>query len=340
MSIRSKLRIRTRVRSIVRRVSPPKPKPLILMYHRIADEPFDYWNLSVSQARFEEQLLVIRRTRYPLSLRHFFDKLTAGILPSHAVALTFDDGYVDNLVAAKPLLEQADVPATIFLATGYTDRSECFWWDELERLIFLGNGPRCFDLSIRDENVRVDFGNEGPARDDGRTPRRLLKSRSASLLEIWQALRKLDDGERELTMARLRLILGERNYRAGLGRAMTNNEVRTLVASDLMTIGAHTVTHPMLVGLPAAACRCEITESKRACEELISAPIGIISYPYGSFNADVREAVKAAGFTSAYSTQPGPAVATSDVFALPRIHISDLDGDDFERTLRLASSGG
>ena len=308
------------------------------MYHRIADEPFDYWNLSVSQDHFKQQLQVVRRTRYPLSLTKFFGRLIAGTLPSHAIALTFDDGYVDNLVSAKPLLEQADVPATIFLATGYINRSECFWWDELEKLIFFGSGPQCFDLPIRDKTVRVDFGNEASARENGTTPYHLLKSRSSSLLGVWQALRRLDDEERGLTMASLRTILGGRDYRVGLGRPMTGNEVRTLVASGLMTIGAHTATHPVLPGLPAAACRREITDSKRACEDLIAAPVSIISYPYGSFDAKVCEAVKEAGFSSAYSTRHAPAVATSDVFALPRIHIPNLDGDAFERTLRSASA--
>ena len=56
----------------------------------------------------------------------------AGTLPLDAVALTFDDGYVDNLVFGKPRLEAADLPATVFLATGYIDRFEPFWWDELQ----------------------------------------------------------------------------------------------------------------------------------------------------------------------------------------------------------------
>ena len=131
MTIRSRLRIRTRFRSAVHRFWPPKPKPLILMYHRIADEPIDYWGLAVSPVRFEEHLRVLRRTRHPLPLAEFFRKLIAGTLPQTAVALTFDDGYVDNLVAGKPRLAAADVPATVFLTTGYLDRLEPFWWDEL-----------------------------------------------------------------------------------------------------------------------------------------------------------------------------------------------------------------
>ena len=85
------------------------------MYHRIADAPIDPWDLAVSQAYFKEQLDVLNRTRKPLPLAEFVGLLAAGRLPSNAVAITFDDGYVDNLVAGKPLLAAADIPATIFL---------------------------------------------------------------------------------------------------------------------------------------------------------------------------------------------------------------------------------
>src|SRR5271165_2456680 len=99
MTIRSRLRMHTRLRSVVHSVWPPRRRPLILMYHRIADNPVDYFGLSVCPTRFEEHLRVLRRTRYPLPLTDFVRDLVAGSLRSNAVASTFDDGYVDNLVA-------------------------------------------------------------------------------------------------------------------------------------------------------------------------------------------------------------------------------------------------
>ena len=123
------------LRSIRVRIFPPSPRPLILMYHRIADEPFDPWGNAVSPAHFKEHLEILRRTRQPLSLTEFVRGLEAGTLPNDAVALTFDDGYVDNLVGGKPHLAAAGVPATVFLATGYLGRLGEFWWDELARVV-------------------------------------------------------------------------------------------------------------------------------------------------------------------------------------------------------------
>ena len=134
-------------------------------------------------------------------------------------------------------------------------------------------------------------------------------------------------------MLKLRSIFG-RDHCASLGRAMTGEEVRALVANGLVTIGAHTVTHPVLAGLGASACHRDITESKFACEALIGTPVTAFAYPYGDFDTEAREAVRTAGFTFACATRRASATAKSDIFALPRIHVPNLDGDAFEEALR------
>ena len=333
MFVRGGLRARLGLRSLIQRISTPEPKPLVLMYHRIADEPIDYWGLAVSPGNFQEQLRVVRSTRQALPLAKFVRKLMAGTLPRNAVALTFDDGYVDNLIAGKPRLDAADVPATFFLATGSIDRSEEFWWDELARLILLGNCPHRFELSVRGTFQIFDFGADSPERIEGSTTRRHV-----ALRKIWQTLRCLGDKERRSIMVKIRTIFAGNDHHTTLGRAMTSEEVRALVSDDLVTIGAHTVTHPMLSGLETADCRREILESKRACEALVGAPIAAFAYPYGDFDSRAREVVKQAGFAFACSTHRGPASTSSDIFALPRVQVCNVDGDAFERILR--SSGG
>ena len=329
------MRIRTRLRSVIHRIRPPKPKPLILLYHRIANEPIDPWNLAVSPGRFEEQLQVIRHVRHPMRLAEFVCALKDGTLPANAVALTFDDGYVDNLVFGKPRLAAADVPATVFVATGYTDRPEGFWWDEVARLILLEKAPRNFEFVVGDETICCSFGAEPAECEDGRTGTG-SKTRRAALLTIWQSLRRLSDDDRRSAMLQLRVICsGRRDRSTNLDRAMSREEVRALTGDGLVTIGAHTVTHPVLAGLEAGACQREITESKLACEALTNAPVTAFAYPYGAFDVEAREAVKAAGFTIGCSAHRGPATARSDFFALPRTAVPNLDGDEFERALRV-----
>ena len=327
------MRIRSTLRSVIRRIWPPVPRPLILVYHRIADEPIDNWGLAVSPANFEEQLHVLRRTRRPFSLEDFVRNLVAGTLPSDAVALTFDDGYADNLVAGKPRLAAADVPATVFLATGYLDHPREFWWDELARLILLGNSPQNIQFNVCGESMHIDLGLESPVCDDGTIDAASLKRRQLALTPIWRAIRDLEDDKRELIMAELRSIFAVRGHHAAQARAMTREEVRALVTDGLVTIGAHTVTHPVLSRLEAATCHREITDSKLACEALIGAPVAGFAYPYGDFDAKTRRTIMAAGFAFACSTQHAPATAESDVFALPRVYVRNWSGDAFEQAL-------
>jgi peptidoglycan/xylan/chitin deacetylase (PgdA/CDA1 family) len=339
VSIRNRARLRTRLRSVIRRIAPPKPKPLILVYHRIANDPVDPWRLSVSRSHFEEHLQVLRRTRYPLPLADFVSSLLAGTLPSTAIVVTFDDGYVDNLADGKPLLAAADVPATVFLATGFTDRDEPFWWDELAKLILLEKPSKNFAITIGGKQLGIDSDNQSPVclcangdPQDASWVRRL-----ATLSTVWEALRRAEKTERDRAMIEILSMFPTLNYRTSLGRAMSSAEVRRLASDGLITIGAHTVTHPMLTGLHAEACQREIAESRLACEALGGATILGFAYPFGDFNDRTRAAVKAAGFGFACSTQPRSARATSDVFALPRLHIPDMDGDRFERALLEAS---
>lgn len=106
----------------------------ILLYHRVAHLESDPQQLAVTPARFEEHLRVLRDTCTPVELADVPRLLRAARLPRRPVAVSFDDGYRDNLLAAKPLLERHGVPATVFVASGYVGSGREFWWDELDRL--------------------------------------------------------------------------------------------------------------------------------------------------------------------------------------------------------------
>ena len=294
--------------------------------------------LAVSPSHFEEQLQVLRRVRYPLPLTDFVRRLAAGTLPAHAVALTFDDGYADNFLAGKPRLEAADVPATVFLASGYIDLSTQFWWDELAQLVLLETGPQCFDIIVGDHAVHFEIGADGPTpvNDTWRAWSPPLTRRQEAYLAIWRALRPLGDEERNGVLAQLRSIFSDSGSSERIrSRAMTRDQARALVTGGLVAIGAHTVTHPLLTSI--AAPHREIFDSKAACEALIEAHVEGFAYPYGDFDDKVRSAVEGAGFAYACSTRSGPVALTSDIFALPRVQILDWDGDAFEQALASVS---
>jgi peptidoglycan/xylan/chitin deacetylase (PgdA/CDA1 family) len=244
---------------------------------------------------------------------------------------------VDNLTAGKPRLSAADVPATVFLATGYLDNPEEFWWDELSRLVLAGEGSRSFELVAGTKAVHVDLGANATAHADGSMPMTTLRPRQAALTEIWEALRRLDRDECRSVMAKIRSVLTDRGN-VERGRAMTRSEVQTLVADGLVTIGAHTVTHPLLTSLGAEALQNEITRSKSDCEALLGAEITGFAYPYGDFDDGARKSVSAAGFGFACTTRHAAVGTESDLLLLPRVQVRNWDGDAFQRVIHDASA--
>jgi peptidoglycan/xylan/chitin deacetylase (PgdA/CDA1 family) len=93
----------------------------------------------VSRQHFAEHLEILR-TRYgPMRLQELTKRLQSGPLPRRKIVVTFDDGYADSLLNAKPLLERHEIPATVFVTSGNVGQEREFWWDELDR-VFLHSG--------------------------------------------------------------------------------------------------------------------------------------------------------------------------------------------------------
>ena len=99
-----------------------RPGLRILMYHRVADVQ-GYDQLTVSPARFERQMHHLAARAQVVSLAEGLAALRAGPLRRPLVAVTFDDGYLDNLVHAAPILARHGIPATIFITTRFCDQT-------------------------------------------------------------------------------------------------------------------------------------------------------------------------------------------------------------------------
>ncbi|WFT83380.1 polysaccharide deacetylase family protein [Methylobacterium sp. CB376] len=299
------------------------PRPVILMYHRVAELDSDPWQLAVSPRHFEAHLEHLRRSRTPMDLAAFVAALTAGTLPRDAVALTFDDGYVDNLRQAEPRLAAAGIPATLFLTTAAIGRPEPFWWDELAHLILDRSAPADLSVGIADGRYRLQFGEPDRLDRDRRrwraweSPR---TAREAAYQALWRVIRDASRPEREGAMATLRRALGGAGAACEEERAMTPDEVRGMARRGVLTIGGHTLSHPALPTLTPAEQRWEIAEGKRAAEEMSGQRVDGFAYPYGAMDASAQAAVAACGFAWACSTV-ATAVEPADFqrYALPRI---------------------
>jgi peptidoglycan/xylan/chitin deacetylase (PgdA/CDA1 family) len=102
-------------------MSPPTRIP-ILAYHSISETPDAHIApFAVRPGDFERHLdLVVAGGSTALTISDLVGRLDRGQeLPARAVAITFDDGFADNLTAAAPLLAARGLPATMYLTTGF-----------------------------------------------------------------------------------------------------------------------------------------------------------------------------------------------------------------------------
>ena len=106
---------------------------LILLYHRVACPEHDPFALSVGPRHFQDHLDILRSHCQMVTLDELLDTRTAN--RSVLASVTFDDGYVDNLTTALPILQQAGIPATFFICTGCLGDVRGFWWDRVATAI-------------------------------------------------------------------------------------------------------------------------------------------------------------------------------------------------------------
>ena len=320
-------------------------RALILLYHRVAESPSDPWSLAVKPAHFAEHLEVINKRATVLSVRELVAAVAAGKLPRRAVVITFDDGYADNLLNARPLLEKNDSPATVFVTTGFAGSDREFWWDELDKL-FLQPGalPQSLSLTIDRKDYRWDLGEaarygESAFRTNERWRAWQKDDPSARQLlyrSLWELMQPLTDDERQRVRDGLVSWAGADRSPRATHRALSSDELCELAEGGLIEIGCHTVTHPQLASLALSSQRDEINRSKVALEELLGRGIKSFAYPYGrpcDYTAETVAAVKEAGFDSACSTSNGLVSRRSDLFELPRFQAPDAGGEALDRML-------
>jgi peptidoglycan/xylan/chitin deacetylase (PgdA/CDA1 family) len=324
----------SRARRIVRHRT--VPHALILMYHRVTALDADPHLLAVTPEHFASHLEILRRRASLLSLEALTGRLDAGAISRRSVVVTFDDGYADNLHEAMPLLERFDVPATMFVTAGYVGSDREFWWDELERIVLrAGSLPAELRLDVDGRERRWELGDPAadPAADGDWNIEREDRptARHRVFMDLFGLLAPLpDDGKQDL-LARLRAWAGLGPTGRASHRALDAEQLCRLADSELIEIGAHSMTHPFLGHLTPQEQRAEVEGSRRRLEAIVGRPVTSFALPHGSRDDRTTGILSDAGFARACTSQPAPVWRHEDVLGLPRIGVRDLDGETFAR---------
>lgn len=314
----------------------------MLLYHRIAEVRGDPQCLAVAPDRFADHLDVLRHHAIPTTLEAMVERAEREAVPAGSVAITFDDGYADNLHTAVPLLTAAGLPATVFVSTAPLESGHEFWWDELERaLLRPGRLPRCLRLSIGDHADEWDLaGAEEMSGDDAArlaswtvldptwpTPRHRV------YLDLCGRLQPVTDEVRERVLNELAGQAGQARDARTTHRPVSPGEVIALANSSQITIGSHTHSHPSLAGLPPIEQRREVAHARQQLESLIGRPVTAFAYPFGgaaAVSAETVSLVKQAGLTLACSTDAGTVRHRCDRYRVPRLVVRNWTRAEFQ----------
>lgn len=241
------------------------------------------------------------------------------------VALSFDDGYRDNLDHAWPVLARHQVPWTLFVTPGFAERTARLWWLELEEAI---RALPQVALDLPDGRFSAPAGTDAEKQKAfDQLYWRLRKGPEASLLSA------IADLSRQAGVDPVALVERE---------CLPLETLRALAGAPGVTIGAHTMSHPMLAKHPENVARREIVASKAWLEEKLGLSIRHFAYPVGDpGSAGPREfaLAKEAGFASAVTTRPGHLFPehAEHLYALPRVSLNGLHQN--EAALRALLSG-
>jgi peptidoglycan/xylan/chitin deacetylase (PgdA/CDA1 family) len=298
----------------------------ILMYHRIQPESnitriHNHLSLEVTQDQLREAIKYFQKRNYDfLSLDQLPERLSKKDYKKRFVVFTFDDGYVDNLTHALPVFKEFNVPFTVYITTDFPDGKAVLWWYLLEELLLQKD-----EVSFEHNNETINYQCKS------------LKEKEFIFYKLRAIFNKINLDEIIKFFEKYNINI----YSKTKELALSWNQVIELSKEELVSIGAHTVTHPALNKLSLEEAKDEILNSKSLLENKTGIPIEHFSYPFGSkHEVGDREfqLVKELGFKTSTTTRLANIFSehSEHLEALPRLTINSIMN---KYVLDLLSSG-
>jgi peptidoglycan/xylan/chitin deacetylase (PgdA/CDA1 family) len=291
----------------------PAPWLSILTYHRFpkhdGTELFDDGVIDTSAAEFERHLVCLKQHFKIIGIDELCEFAAGATLPRNAVAITFDDGYLDNYEQALPILQRHDCTATFFIATSFINERRLYWWDRAAYL--LKHTDRSAIELTYPRHFRVD----------------LEQNRDQAIFRLLRFIKTSQALDMERLLHELSVATGvswsrelERDFAARL--LMTWDHVRALRAAG-MGVQSHTRSHRILQTLSSAELHDELSGSSADLRRELGEPARAVAYPVGKPLAPaspIRKALHEAGYEIGLTngTGPTPAWGERDRFGIRR----------------------
>jgi peptidoglycan/xylan/chitin deacetylase (PgdA/CDA1 family) len=274
------------------RVAARRGHGLVLVYHRVradGDVPRSEVVPSLDHSRLRAQLEALAELGEIVDLPRLLDPPANRRRPRFA--LTFDDDYPHHAAHALPVLRDVGVPATFFLSGRALHELGPYWWERLEALVAADGVERAGRaLGVSGDSAQA----LAAACETNAGARRRLATIAPRVLE----------------------------------RPLGVDGIRALAAAG-MTLGFHTLEHPLLPGLESDRLAAALTIGRGELAAVIGRPLTLLAYPHGKADQRVARAAQAAGYAAAWTGWPQPAQAGGDPFLLGRWEPGPLDLDSF-----------
>ena len=302
---------------------PESPKLLVLMYHRIlplndirvkTEEP----GMIVTPETFKKHLEILSEYFQFTTISQWVEGNNFQNKHSHACAITFDDGWLDNYEFAYPILKELNIPATIYIVTDMIGTNKTFWPERLVSLIhsIYQKSPKLWSSPdtrwLRDFSNNFDYSTSIPNEND--------------IAQIIDNLKNLTDMEinKQLDSIEKKLSIDSVQPPS----LLSWEQVTEMSNSNLVEIGCHTSTHTRLnKNIMSDVLHDEIVRSKKIIEAQISKPVKTFCFPNGDFNEEALNLVRE-NYIGAVTTQTGWNPQDSDNFILKRFGVHEDSTND------------
>lgn len=287
-----------------------RPMVTIIVYHRIIcnNHPGVHPYISVTTANLRKQIRFFKKHYELISLEEAITLLESDSLEKQYLVLTFDDGYKDNYSLGLDIFTEEAVKPTVFITTECVARHVSLWPDRVRNVVY--NAVISHPVALaKPDCILADS----------------LQERINASKKLIAYCKVLSTDEREKFLLDLETRFGGKEESPPL---MLDSQQVKLLSDCGVSIGSHTLNHPVLAQVPAEMAEHEIRESKRTLEEWTGRPIVTFAYPNGmckDFTDSTIRQLKTAGYVAAVTTMRGVNKKGCDLFRLRRtgIYVTD-----------------
>jgi len=283
------------------------------MYHGVVpdDCPIDAWTL-VKESEFRRQMDVLAEHYevMPISAVRAFSNGGSGGngRQKPGAIINFDDGYRNNYTVAFPILKEYGFPAAVFVCPGLLDQDEMVWYD---KVIYAIQRSSCARVSI--DSRQYDFD---------------CQERSTRWVEIEALLKHLktrSEQERSRLVDEIVRSLNAPLDQSECFAFLSEEEVRIMHESGLITIGAHTTDHDILTAIPISRAEETIMRSVREIEGMIGEDVEFFAYPNGDYNREIKGIIQTSAIRAAFTTTNDLYSNKYDRLEIPRVGVGGYD---------------